>query len=74
MKIDIKGVVTPANQYPMVLVNEAGEVAIADSYNTGVILWGDCMGMISDYGDDSDAWVDHGWHPATQPVTITLTN
>jgi hypothetical protein len=80
MKIDIrhasKGL--PTLEYPMVLVHPSGDIVIATSPYEGVQIDQDgeiVVHYVSDNGEGTEEdWTGYGYHPATQPVTITLTN
>jgi hypothetical protein len=79
MKIDIrhasKGL--PTLEYPMVLVHPSGDIVIATSPYEGVQIDQDgeiVVHYVSDNGEGQKKTGGYGYHPATQPVTITLTN
>jgi hypothetical protein len=80
MKIDIRhdSKCLPTLEYPIVLIDSCGDIVIATSPYEGVQIDGDgdvTVHYVPDNGSfDNQEWSDYGYHPATSPVTITLSN
>jgi hypothetical protein len=68
----------PTLEYPMVLIDSCGDIIIATSPDEGLQI--DKSGEVTvhyvpDNGSFEDKeWSDYGYHPATSPVCITLSN